>query len=206
MRSCVIRPHAHSWPKTPAGQAAPPHIFRRCPRGWSDESYNLESAKLTAVAAAPRMPPSGRTAGAAAKPGGRLDELAGPPAGGLGLPLRELLSMAGDAAGPRSAGRFRQLRSEPIRSSVALALRVAFCESCVTCPHAHHWPRTPAGQAAPPHIFRRCPPGCAHVSGLLFTPPRAMCCEPALCCSMIASSRLTGAVMMPTSSKCNAKG
>ena len=51
----------------------------------SDESYILESAKLTAVAAAPRMPPSGRTAGAAAKPGGRLDELAGPLAEGLGL-------------------------------------------------------------------------------------------------------------------------
>ena len=50
--------------------------------------------------------------------------------------------------------------------------------------------------AAQPHIFRRCPPGCAYASGLLLTPPRAMLCEPALCGSIIASSRLTGA--MPT--------
>ena len=56
--------------------------------------------------------------------------------------------------------------------------------SCVIRPHAHPWPRTPAGQAAPPHIFRRCPPGCAHASGLLLTPPRAMRCEPALCCGI----------------------
>ena len=43
-------------------------------------------------------------------------------------------------------------------------------------------------------------PGCAHASGLLPRPPRAMRCEPALCCSMIASasSPLTGAT--PTSS------
>ena len=77
--------------------------------------------------------------------------------------------------------------------------------SCVIRPHAHPWPPTPAGQAAPPPIthhtramFRRCPPACAHASGLLLTPLRAMRCEPALCGSMIASSRLTGA--MPTSS------
>ena len=67
--------------------------------------------------------------------------------------------------------------------------------SCVIRPHAHPWPRTPAGQAAPPHIFRRCPPGCAHASGLLLTPPCAMRCEPALCCSIIASSRLTSAML-----------
>ena len=41
-------------------------------------------------------------------------------------------------------------------------------------------------------MFRRCPPGCARASGLLLTPPRAMRCEPALCGSMIASSRQTG--------------
>ena len=55
----------------------------------------------------------------------------------------------------------------------------------------------PASQAAPPHSFRRCTPGCAQASGLLLTPPRAMRCErPALCCSMIASSRAgqTGAI------------
>ena len=65
-------------------------------------------------------------------------------------------------------------------------------------PHAHPWPGTPAGPGALRHIFRRCPPGCAHASGLLLTPPRAMRCEPALRGSMIASSRQTGA--MPTSS------
>ena len=40
---------------------------------------HLESAKLTAVAAAPRMQGSGRPAGAAAKPVGRFDELPPPP-------------------------------------------------------------------------------------------------------------------------------
>ena len=75
--------------------------------------------------------------------------------------------------------------------------------SCVirALAHSQPWPRTPADQAVPPHIFRRCPPGCTHASGLLLTPPRrprAMRCEPAPCGSMIASSRLTGAV--PTSS------
>ena len=64
--------------------------------------------------------------------------------------------------------------------------------SCVIRPHAHPWPGTPAGPGALRHIFRRCPPGCAHASGLLLTPPRAMRCEPALCGSMIASSRQTG--------------
>ena len=43
---------------------------------------HLESAKLTAVAAAPRMQGSGRPAGAAAKPVGRFDELPPPPRGG----------------------------------------------------------------------------------------------------------------------------
>ena len=69
----------------------------------SDESYILESAKLTAVAAAPRMPPSGRTAGAAAKPGGRLDELAGPLAEGLGLRPAEA-PQHGSPMGARMAG------------------------------------------------------------------------------------------------------
>ena len=56
------------------------------------------------------------------------------------------------------------------------ALRVAFCG--------------PVGSARTPTLahFRRCPPGCAHASGLLLAPPRAMLCEPALCGSMIASS------------------
>ena len=53
---------------------------------------------------------------------------------------------------------------------------------------AHPCLRTPAGQAAPQHISRRCPPGCARASGLLLAPPRAMRCEPALCGSVIASS------------------
>ena len=37
--------------------------------------------------------------------------------------------------------------------------------------------RTPAGKTAPPQvraIFRRCPPGCVHASGLLLTPPRTL--------------------------------
>ena len=29
--------------------------------------------------------------------------------------------------------------------------------------HAHLWPRIPAGQAAPPHIFRWCPPACPRI-------------------------------------------
>ena len=73
---------------------------------------------------------------------------------------------------------------------------------CVIRRHAHPWPATHAGQSAPRHIFRSSPPGCqcARASVLLLTPPRAMRCEPAPspCGSMIASSRLTGA--MPTSS------
>ena len=72
--------------------------------------------------------------------------------------------------------------SEPphIPSSSRCILR-----SCVIRPHAHRWPGAAgsAGQAAPTHIFRRCPPGCAHASGLLPTPPRENSCEPALCVS-----------------------
>ena len=77
----------------------------------SDESYILETAKLTAVAAAPCMPPRGRAAGDAAKPAGRFDELAAPPRGAAGgYSLRELLSMAAHwepgwpAGWPRWAG------------------------------------------------------------------------------------------------------
>ena len=53
---------------------------------WSDESYILASAKLTAVPAAPRMPPLGMPVFAAATPGGRFDATAGPrrPPAGLG--------------------------------------------------------------------------------------------------------------------------
>ena len=53
--------------------------------------------------------------------------------------------------------------------------------------HVHHWPRTPVGQTAPPHIFRRCPPYPACCSHLTSSHHR---CEHVLCCSMIASSRL----------------
>ena len=36
--------------------------------------------------------------------------------------------------------------------------------------------------------FPPSPPECTHASGLLLTPPRAMRCEPPLCCSRITSS------------------
>ena len=45
----------------------------------SDEPYILESAKLTAVATAPRMPPPGRSAGAAGAPRGGVPPHRGPP-------------------------------------------------------------------------------------------------------------------------------
>ena len=53
----------------------------RLPRSeWYTDT--LESNKLTAVTAAPRMPPPSRPAGAAATPWGRIDEFAASPRGG----------------------------------------------------------------------------------------------------------------------------
>ena len=51
----------------------------------SNESYIIESAKLTAVAAAPRIQQSGTLAGAGAAPGNRPVAPPSPPAGNLGL-------------------------------------------------------------------------------------------------------------------------
>ena len=75
----------------------------------TDESYILESAKLTAVAAAPRMPPSGRPPGPASTlnsppgPGVRSNGISVPPAGRLRL-LPAGAPQHGGPSGARMAG------------------------------------------------------------------------------------------------------
>ena len=76
---------------------------------WTDESYILESAELTAVAVAPRMPPSGRPPGAATTldpppgPGVRSNGISAPPAGRLRL-LPAGAPQHGGPSGARMAG------------------------------------------------------------------------------------------------------
>ena len=98
----------------------------------SDESYILESAKLTSVPAAPRMPPLGMPVFAAATPGGRFDATAGPrrPPAGLGLLLRrpEHRATVPEAVGLAAKGVLIATGRTPTRTAAGPSPRGRFSE------------------------------------------------------------------------------
>ena len=124
---------------TPACRARSSRRRYDCP---VDETYILESAKLAAVAAAPRMPPPCRSAGAGLAPRGRSPPRSGPPTSDArlhpagapqpGSPLGpwgghddRASAHPGMGAGSRSSGWARQPRGRGHRGGVLPHVRFA---------------------------------------------------------------------------------